>query len=77
MYTRAAWGRGGVAVGGRNLTASGGQTGKAPWALLPGQGQGCAGEAGLLSPWNLLFWFPSKSLHSEKKPMTDYKNKNN
>lgn len=47
-------------------------------ALPPGQSQSgaCGGGAPSLL-WNLSFWFSSKGLHPDKKPVTDYKNKDN
>lgn len=35
------------------------------------------GGGALSSLWSLSFWFSSKGLRPDKKPMTDYKNKNN
>lgn len=53
-------------------------TGEPLLGLLPWQGRnGASGGGTLSSPWNLSFWFSSKGLHPDKKPMTDYKNKNN
>lgn len=47
-------------------------------ALRPGQSRsGACGGGALSSLRNLSFWFSSKGLRPEKKPMTDYKNKNN
>lgn len=51
--------------------------GPGPSASARSGRNGASGGGTWSSPRSWSFWFSSKGLHPDKKPMTDYKNKNN